>query len=305
MSLKNYVITLATSVVSISLLLSCSHDNVYSMIETQLSDFVKDKDAQIGVAVIVCDRDTIAINGNTPFPMLSVYKFPIAIGVGDYCRMRTIGLGDSCVVSPSQLHRDTWSPMLHTYGDSDTLLLPIRQLLGYAIQQSDNNASDILLDMIGGAKHINDHISRLNGDGIDIIWTEDEMHRDISRSYDNTATPIAMARLLNQFYVSHNDSLSLEMKTMMETCETGKDRLSEPFCHLHDITIGHKTGTGDINPDGRIIAVNDVGYVVLPDGRHYVIAVFIQDSAYNLSETSAMIATISTIVYSNLSRLSR
>lgn len=288
--------------ISMFMLSACTQKNIYSEIENELSDFAKEKDAEIGVAVIVDGRDTIALNGDKRFPMLSVYKFPIAVGVGEYCRSRQISFRDSCVITPAQLLPNTWSPMRQVYGSSDTLSLPISQLLGYAIQQSDNNASDILLAMVGGAKYVHNHIAQLNFDGIEIKWTEDEMHRDIARSYENTATPIAMARLLDRFYVGHKDPLSMEIKALMENCATGKDRLAKPLNSIPGVTIGHKTGTGDTNPDGRIIAVNDAGYVVLPDRKHYyTIAVFIKDSAYNLQETSALIADISTIVYSKLS----
>lgn len=87
----------------------------------------------------------------------------------------------------------------------------------------------------------------------------------------------------------------------MESCETGKDRLAKPLANTNTV-IGHKTGTGDINEEGRIIAVNDVGYVRTPEGRHYIIVVFISDSAYNLSYTSELIAEISSIIYNALNR---
>lgn len=298
MNLK-HIITIIASLLFIPSFSSCSRGRAYSGMETELHAFIKDKDAQIGIAVIVDGRDTIAINGDKPFPMMSVYKFPIAIGVGEYCRLQNCDFSDSIVIAPTQLHLDTWSPMREVYGHSDTISLTIRQLLGYAIQQSDNNASDILLDMVGGARYVNDQISR-DVNGIEIKWTEDEMHRDITRGYGNTSTPIAMARLLDRFLVGHNDPLSLEIKTMMEKCQTGKDRLAQPFDGHPLVTIGHKTGTGDVKSDGRIIAVNDVGYVIMPDGNHYVIAVFIKDSAYDMSGTSSLIASISTIVYKHL-----
>lgn len=57
--------------------------------------------------------------------------------------------------------------------------------------------------------------------------------------------------------------------------------------------IGHKTGTGFLLPDGGIQAVNDVGYVHLPNGHRYSIAVFIANSHYSMEETEAFIARIS------------
>ena len=64
--------------------------------------------------------------------------------------------------------------------------------------------------------------------------------------------------------------------------------------------IGHKTGTGDVNSQGRIIGVNDAGYVFLPNKQGYAIAVFIADSGYGMTETEKMIADISEIAFKSL-----
>lgn len=269
----------------------------YNSLKNEIAELEQSYDAEIGVAIIINGRDTVSINGDKPFPMLSVYKFPIALGVGEYCRNIGIGFGDSCLITRDDLHLDTWSPMLKRY-TADSTYVTIRELLDCTIRQSDNNASDILLNLIGGAAQLDNHITNVYGDGIEIKWTEDEMHKDVSLSYDNTSTPIAMARLLDTFYTAYNDSLSLEIKYFMENCQTGTDRLAKPL--QSGVTIGHKTGTGDTNPAGQIIAVNDVGYVVLPDGSHYVIAVFVKDSACDMAATSQLIATISSKVYSHL-----
>ncbi len=82
----------------------------------------------------------------------------------------------------------------------------------------------------------------------------------------------------------------------MENCETGTNRLVKPLLPTNAV-IGHKTGTGFTLPDGRLMAVNDVGYVHTPDGHRYTIAVFIGNSGYEVAETEDLIAKISDIVY--------
>lgn len=82
----------------------------------------------------------------------------------------------------------------------------------------------------------------------------------------------------------------------METCATGVNRLAKPLTGTGAI-IGHKTGTGFTLPDGRLMAINDVGYVHLPNGRSYSIAVFIENSGYDMQQTEEIIAQISEIVY--------
>lgn len=85
----------------------------------------------------------------------------------------------------------------------------------------------------------------------------------------------------------------------MDNCKTGNDRLAKPFLTTN-ATISHKTGTGDVNSQGRIIGINDVGYITLPNKNKYSIAVFIADSKYSPEKTASFIADISEIIWHNI-----
>ena len=61
--------------------------------------------------------------------------------------------------------------------------------------------------------------------------------------------------------------------------------------------IGHKTGSSDRTAEGIRIADNDVGYVVLPDGRRYCIAVFVTESEENDATNAAIAASASRAAY--------
>lgn len=82
----------------------------------------------------------------------------------------------------------------------------------------------------------------------------------------------------------------------MVECQTGQDRLIAPLLDKK-VTIGHKTGTGDRNAKGQQIGCNDIGFILLPDGHAYSIAVFVKDSEADNRENSEIIAEISRIVY--------
>lgn len=292
---------------TVLLLSSCSgrrnsHNDTYADLQRELQEYVNDKDAGIGIGVIVDGRDTVEVNGHQRFPMMSVYKFPISLALADVCRVGGTAFDDSCTVVAAELHRDTYSPMTDRYADIDTVSISLRELLAYTLQMSDNNASDILLKRAGGAGRVESYMRSLGVDDIDIRWSEAEMHADTARCRDNSCTPLAMATLLSRFDAADNDTLTTEIKRLMETCATGTDRLLPPLSEAGAL-LGHKTGTGDINPDGRPQAINDVGYVHTPDGRHvYSIAVFISDSSYDIQSTSAMIAEISRMVYERVAR---
>lgn len=184
---------------------------------------------------------------------------------------------------------------------TDTLMMPTTELLAYMLQQSDNNASDIVLHGLGGTDYVERYLQRIGAKGVHVRNNEAEMHENNSLCYANSATPIGMASLMDKFDCEFNDSVSIEIKRLMETCETGVNRLPKPLVGTSAI-IGHKTGTGFTLPNGRLMAVNDAGYVHLSNGHHYAIAVFIENSGYEMTQTEAIIADISEIVYDSISK---
>ncbi len=268
--------------VALILLCGCSSHAQYSALQKSLTEFIEDKDANIGIAVIIDGKDTVAVNGDKTFPMLSVYKFPIALALAEHYRQNNLTLEDSIVILPEDLHIDTYSPMTEKILASsllttNTLKKSTFELFAYMLQQSDNNASDIILKRVGGAEYVDKYLNEYEITGINVKNSENEMHHDNSLCYNNSATPVAMACLMDRFDREMEDSIFLEIKRLMETCETGGSRLAKPLIVTNAI-IGHKTGTGFKLPNGRLMAVNDAGYVHLPNGHRYTIAVFIENS---------------------------
>ena len=124
------------------------------------------------------------------------------------------------------------------------------------------------------------------------------MHEDLDLCYQNWSTPLAAAELLEIFRrepLFAKEYKDFIWQTMVE-CQTGQDRMVAPLLDKK-VTVGHKTGTGDRNAKGQQIGYNDIGFVLLPDGRTYSIAVFVKDSKENSQVNSKTIADISRIVY--------
>lgn len=271
-------------------------------LELRLNEIVRSKDARIGVAVIIDGRDTVMVNGSNEFPMLSVYKFPQALAVADYCNNKGMDISDSLRMEAHEIKQNTWSPMREKYGIKN-LKLPISEILDFSLRSSDNNACDILFRLIGGPEKVDSLMKAIGYPAITIASTEDEMHQDPGLCYLNRSTPLEMARLFDYFYrqgVCNKSQAHREIGDIMISCQTGTDRLPAGLTEGTSV-IGHKTGTGDINSQGRIIAINDAGYIFLPEGRGYSISVFIADSSYDMDSTSAIIAEISSIVYKSVS----
>ncbi len=274
----------------------CMANDMTQKLEHQLTEFIKDKDATIGISVIIDSKDTVAINGDRLFPMLSVYKLPIALAFGEHSRASDHIYNSIIPLGKSDLKPDTYSPMRDKYAGQDSINVPLDEIFAYSLQQSDNNASDIILKLMGGTQNVRTALKTLGVTDVNIISTEDEMHQRPELCYENSATPNGMARLIDIFDKEYNDIFSQKIKHLMETCSTGTNRLPQPTVGTGAV-IGHKTGTGFDLPDGRLMAVNDAGYVHLPNGHHYTIVVFIENSGYDMTGTESMIAEISRLVY--------
>lgn len=272
-----------------------------SSLKDRLEAYCAGKDARIGVAVIIGGEDTVAVNGGRDFPMLSVYKFPQALAVADYCGRHGISFGDTIDIAADEIKTNTYSPMRGRYGVRN-LRMSINDLLEYSLQQSDNNACDILFRLIGGPEAADAFIKSIGFSGISIATTEDQMQADPYLCYLNRTTPLEMAALFNRFAmdIRHISPLYMQIDSIVGSCQTGLGRL--PAGMPENSGICHKTGTGGLTSQGRLMAVNDAGYVVLPGtGRMYSIAVFVADSAYDMVQTEKIIADISAIVSEFLS----
>ncbi|WP_304649898.1 class A beta-lactamase [uncultured Duncaniella sp.] len=270
-------------------------------LQNELTSFVERKDARIGIAVIINGKDTVSVNGSKDFPMMSVFKFPLALAVAKWVDSNGMSLNDSIAFGPKALIKDTYSPMLKKYG-SGLYKMSFKELLEWSLIESDNNAADLLLKRVGGTACATTLLKDVAGElDITIGASEQEMHKDPYTSYLNRSTPLAMATLFDRFDTdikARSKSFS-NISVMLEQCRTGVDRLAAPFIATNAV-VGHKTGTGFPTPEGRISAINDCGYIHLPNGTRYTIAVFVADSGYDMTETSKIIADISEIVFKSL-----
>src|SRR5512140_868329 len=78
----------------------------------QLAGLVDRADGEVGVAVRDLDNGgQLAINGKTPFPMQSVFKFPLALAVLRRVDRRELSLEQVVHIEREQLLPDTWSPI--------------------------------------------------------------------------------------------------------------------------------------------------------------------------------------------------
>lgn len=270
-------------------------------LKTQIREIIAGADARVGVAVIA-DGDTLTVNGSPDYPLMSVMKLHQAVAVAGILEGRGLPLTTAVHIYGQDLKAGTWSPLRDARpgGGFD---MSVAELLRYTLQQSDNNACDILFDRFAAPEYVDSIIRSMGFRDFRIAATEDEMHRDLKKCRENVSSPLSAAELMDRL-ASGTLPLGKEyadfIRSTLLECRTGLNRLPLPL-EGSGALIGHKTGTSDREADGRWTGINDVGFVLLPDGRSYTLAVFISDSALGMEENEKLIADISGAVYSELS----
>ena len=256
------------------------------------------------VAVSVLDFETnksIDINGEKKMPMLSVFKFHIALAVLDLVDQGKLSLDQKIFIKKEDLLENTWSPIREKFPDGN-IEMPLSELIKYTVAQSDNNGCDILLRLIGGTETVQKFI---NGKGIKnftIKADEAQMHRGFEFMYWNVITTNDSNLLLKKFFdgtILSKSSTDFLMKTMVETT-TGTTKIVAQL--PKNSKVAHKTGSSGKNEKGLTIAENDIGIIELPNGKHYAISAFVSNSMESEETNTKMIADISKLVFDYFSK---
>lgn len=272
-------------------------------LQRQIQDLIRDADATVGVAVLTSGGESFAVNDTIGFAMLSTFKFPLAMAVLHQLDERGTPLDTALLITKADLLPDTYSPLRDSCPEGN-FRLPVRRLIEYAITLSDNNACDILLRFIGGTGALQQYIRSLGIPGIAIAADEALMHRSPENVYLNHARPSSAALLIDRFLQGNLLSPAHQqfLKNTMIATSTGTDKLRGML--PSSAVVGHKTGSSD-RIHGMKIADNDIGFVLLPDGTHYSIAVFVMNSRKSDTANAALIARISKLVYDHYSPATR
>ena len=268
-------------------------------LQAKISRIVAPMRAEVGVSILgIEDRKALGVNEESKFPMQSVFKFPLALTVLSEVDKGRLALDQEINIRRNDLLPNTWSPIRDKYPDGD-IKMSLAEILKYTVAQSDNNGCDILLKLIGGPVVVNDYIHGLGIKDFSVQFNEQEMHKNWNVQFSNWATPVAIIELLKIFYeekILSRKSFDFLWGVMTET-KTGQNRIKGQL--PQGTAVAHKTGTSDTNKEGITAAVNDVGIITLPDGKHVAIAVFITNSREDVATNEKIISDISRAVWDN------
>ncbi len=235
------------------------------LLEQRLAAMATENPGEYGIAALdLASGETISFNGDQAFPMASTMKIAVAAA---YLAEVDVGRRslDDTIAGTSAL-----------------------RLMDAMITRSDNRATDLLMNTLGGPGTIDRWMREHGLTGIRVDRTIAQLlsdRRDL-RDIRDSSTPTAMLgllRLIDSGSALRPDSRHL-LLDMMRRCATGSNRIRGIL--PPGATVEHKTGT----LSGY---TGDVGFLVTPGGRRIAVAFF---ARYG-SNRPAVIATAARAIY--------
>ena len=259
----------------------------------KIQQIISIKNAIVGVSIIGNnEKDTVSINGERHYPMQSVFKFHIALADLSQIDKGKFSHNQKIKILKKDLLPDLYSPIRDHYPNGTTL--PISKILEYTVSQSDNVGCEVLLRLIGGPQAVEEYFTTNNFQDVSIKLNEVEQQNNWDLQFQNWTTPKAANQVLASFYYNKKKllfkkSYDFIWRVMRET-ETGENRLKGQL--PRNTIVAHKTGSSGANKEGLTAAVNDIGVVFLPNGKHFFISVFVTNSKEDADTNEKIIADI-------------
>lgn len=269
-------------------------------LKVSLEEISRTIPAEVGVTILdLQSNDTLSINGDKHFPMQSVFKFHIAL-----MALRLVDDGKLSLDQKYQVTKDhyfkTWSVLMRAHPEAQ-VNVTLKELITWTVMNSDNVACDMLFDILGGPDKVHQFIRTAGITDIAIVATEREMHNDWNVQFSNWTTPNATTSLLKLFYegkILTPESNAFLWKLMVDTPNAPK-RLKGML--PEGTVVARKPGTGDSN--GEVLgAVNDVGILVLPNGKKIIMTVYVTRARGELKTVEDGIARMSKVVYDHFNK---
>lgn len=265
-------------------------------LKKQIQQIISTKNATAGISVKgIEDKDTLSINGNLKMPMMSVFKFHIALAILDQVDKGKLKLSQKIFVKKEELLPDTWSPMRDDFPNGN-VYLTLDQILRYTVSHSDNNGCDILINRLGGTEAVQKFINK-KGIRDFTIKVDEQGMSSWENLYLNTSTPLATTELLEKFYkgkILKKETTKYLYQIMVETSR-GLTWMKAGL--PKDTELAHRTGISGTNDQNLRAAMNDVGIVKLPNGKHFILSVYLKNITEERTETEKTIADIAKAVW--------
>jgi beta-lactamase class A len=294
---------------------------------TELSRLGAASGGRLGLSALHLESgERVQVNAAERFPMASTYKLALALKVLDEVDRKRLGLQDAIPIDESNLSPGSGEIAKESRPGTQRSAT-VRELLSAMIRESDNTASDLLMERVGGAPAVTLHLRSLGLDQIDVSRPAAQLSADawgfrlpppgertakalahargqvkgraraaaaarFLADPRDTATPDDMAALLARIQAGKAASRAGTELLLadMRACRTGPRRIRGEL--PRGMEVAHKTGTL------MLVATNDVGIVTLPwNGSHVAMAIFLKGSKQPIAQQERTIAYAARALY--------
>jgi beta-lactamase class A len=266
-------------------------------LQSQLTQIASLSKGRVGVLAMLLETgETLAsLNSQDHFPMQSVYKLPIGMAVMKQVDEGKLNLDQKVrIAKEDYVGSAAHSPIRDK--NPNGAELTIKELIRYALAESDGTASDVLMKIAGGNEAVQSYVTNLPVTDLIVLNTEKELSEEGTAQYRNYASPVSAVALLRALFERRGlseSSQALIVKYLNESTP-GAKRLKGLLPAA--TVVAHKTGTSGTT-NGMTAATNDIGIITLPNGKHLAIAVFVSDSPADEATREGTIAKIARAIY--------
>jgi beta-lactamase class A/formylglycine-generating enzyme required for sulfatase activity len=258
----------------------------------------------LGVSILHVESGArVDLNATEWYPMMSVYKLPIALHALRLAEQGKLDLAHRVTLRSAD-RRTGLSPLSREIEAKGAVTLTVRDMISSILRVSDNAASDRLLRLVGGPSAVQATLRGLGFTGINVnryeLQFSQDYHRDpaaFERDRRDSVQPETMAQLLvrlvrGELANPQHTKWLLEEMAGMHTRDT-RIRAGLPPGTRASLRPGTSGETAGVRA-----AQNDNAIVVLPDGRgHLVISAFLKGSRDPDAARDATLAAVAGAAY--------
>jgi beta-lactamase class A len=253
---------------------------------TQTIDTIEQTlNARIGVVVHDSASDwTFSQRADERFLMNSTFKAMLCGAVLDRADDGTLDLGETIEIAQEDIL--DYAPVTEGMVGS---AMSVAELCFAALDMSDNTATNLLIDRLGGPQSVTDFLRKIGDEVSRLDRREPELNTFAPGDPRDTTTPSAMVATLQALLTG--DALSLQSRAQLHNWMRAGGvtgaliRASTPDGWL----VADRSGSGDFNRN--IVAM------VTPPGREpYFIAIFLSDSDVDFDTRNAAVIELSEAV---------
>lgn len=284
----------------------------------------------LGITVLITDTGaTIRVNADHAYPMMSVFKAPVAATVLAQIDAGRLSLDQPVTIDRKDIEGGSAIPSIGAHFSGEHMTFTVRRLLVATVSESDNTAADALVRLVGGPKVVTEFLQAHGIDGMRVDLDEAGVSRIFEQTEDgvsisphetdqqalarqrrgysaylrdprNRSTPDAAADFLRKLWEGQllsPDSTKRLLDLMYGQTVPTRLRAGLPA----NVRFADKCGTS-YSLDDETAAFNDIGIITWPDGHTVIVAAFLTASRADKQHRDALFAEIANDVSQALAK---